>query len=139
MLYFRRSRFIRFVILPLTLVALLPACQGWVGVNTAVESPTAISGSIRVTLNDGEEIKLEDATVTIDSVFGWREGAWRAAPGETQPVRIALDDVAKIDEQRTKTLATVGVVWLAVLVVAGIVLAFSDEPCFDAGFGGCPR
>ncbi len=129
MLYFRRSRFIRFVILPLTLVALLPACQGWGGVNTAVESPTAISGSIRVTLNDGEEIKLEHATVTPDSVLGWREGAWRAAAlGEGQPVRIALDDVARIDEQRIKPLATLGVAVGVVIVPTLIFCVYGANP-----------
>lgn len=79
MQYLRLSRFFRSVVLPLTLVAfLLPACHTWRGVNTNVVSPKELPSPVRVTLIDGEEISLEDTTVTADSVLGRTPGHDRA-------------------------------------------------------------
>ena len=132
MLYFRRSRFIRFVILPLTLIALLPACHKWVGVETNVVSPTELSGPIRVTLNDGEELNLEGATVTEDSIFGRRKGTPRSVLGEPQPIRIALDDVTDIEKEKVKPVESVllAVVVVGTAVIASLALSFSRSCLF---------
>jgi len=113
MKYLRRSAFLRLVVLPFTLLVFLSACHKWVAVETNVVSPTELSSPVRVTLTDGEEIKLEDVTVTPDSLFGKRNGTPRS-------IRIALDDVAEIEEEKSNPLATVG---LAIGVVIGTGLA----------------
>lgn len=62
MLYFRRSRFLRFVVFPLTLVSLLPACHKWSTLHSPVE--VAIRGErldpVRLTLSDGRELVLRE-------------------------------------------------------------------------------
>ncbi len=105
MLYLRRSRFIRFVILPLTLIAILPACYNWHGVGTNVVSPTEVSSLTRVTLTNGEELMLRDVIVTADSVFGRDKDSRPLFAGEERPVRINSDDVRLIDRRSTNWLA----------------------------------
>ena len=105
MLYFRRSRFLRFVILPLMLIAFLPACHKWV----ALEPPIALaiaeeSGTIRVTLTDNSRMVLKEPRVSGDSLV---------ALGDT--VGVALNDVQQVEGRRPNVLATV-------LVVSGAVV-----------------
>lgn len=96
MLYFRRSRFFRTVVLPLTLVALLPACYKWTEVETTADSQ--FPDPIRVTLMDGRQIVVEDATVTADSLFGRPKGTPRPVLGEELGVRVSLNDVQKVEQ-----------------------------------------
>ena len=129
MLYLRRSRFIRFVILPLTLIAILPACYKWHVVGTNAASPTEVSSLTRVTLTNGEEVMLRDVIVTADSVFGRDKDSRPLFAGEERAVRINSDDVRFIERRSTNWLATGALIWLGVGVVVSLACAASD--CFE--------
>ncbi len=132
MQYFRRSRFIRFVILPLTLIAILPACYKWHGVGTNPASPTEVSSLTRITLTNGEEVMLRDVIVTADSVFGRDKDSRPLFAGEERPVRINSDDVRFIERRSTNWLATGALIWLGGTSAAYFitcVLSDSDFGC----------
>ncbi len=125
MLYFRRFRFIRFVVLPLTLIALLPACYKWTEVETTADSQ--LPDPIRVTLMDGRQIVLEDATVTADSLFGRPKGQPRPVLGEALGVRVSLNDVQKVERTGINEESTIAVIAIvAGFVSAGITAANLD-------------
>ena len=114
MLYFRRSRFIRTVILPLTLVALLPACtfhkwstmQGSPDLEIMANRPE----QIRVTVDDGSQVKMRNPWIQGDSILALTE------QGATLVIRVS--DVTKLEERKEDRVATIGVgvlvtgVWL---------------------------
>jgi hypothetical protein len=118
MLYFTRTRFFRFVV-PLTLVAFLPACYKYVEVETNVDSPTKLSSPTRVTLTDGLQLVLRDATVTADSLFGSSQG---------QAIRVSLEDTQSVEHQKTNWLFMGPVaVGLSIGLFYGVVaLAFAS-------------
>ena len=96
MLYFRRSRFIRFVVLPLTLVAFLPACtfHEW---STMQGSPDLEIRSnrpeqIRVTVDDGSQVKMRNPWIQGDSILALTE------QGATLVIRVS--DVTKLEERK---------------------------------------
>lgn len=142
MLYVRRSRFIRFVILPLTLVTFLPACHKWVPLEGPVRP--ALAGQhpnpVRLTLLDnGERIELSSWRVEADSVFG-------ATTRRGSGIGIPIGQVQAVEGQRTdagKTvLATVGTVaagFALVLAVAAISCCEIDLSGTDWGIFGQPR
>ncbi len=133
MLYFRRSRFIRFVILPLTLIAILPACYNWHGVGTNVVSPTEVSSLTRITLTNGEEVMLRDVIVTADSVFGRDKDSRPLFAGEERAVRINSDDVRFIERRSTDWLATGALIFLGATTAAFIIdcVLFRDDNAFS--------
>jgi len=103
MLYFRRSRFLRFVILPLTLVAFLPACYKWTSTNSTLESPTSILEPVRITLTDGRRMELENAVVRSDSLVGNRKGT-------QDSISVPLSEVQKVEHMRASALSSLGLV-----------------------------
>jgi len=106
MRYFRRSAFLRLVVLPFTLLAFLPACHKWSEVRTTVDATTALPNPARLTLNNGDRITLEDATISGDSVVGIRERRSEISP--IRRVAIALGDVAGVEERSVKIGESVG-------------------------------
>jgi len=96
MTYFRRSKFIRFVIVPLMLVAFLPACYKWAEIETTAESE--LPNPARITPLDGQQFVLEDAKVTGDSLLGRPKGNPRPVIGEELGVRIVLTDVHRFEK-----------------------------------------
>ena len=123
MLYFRRTRFLRRIVLPLTLLAFLSACHKWVQLEPPVAHAIAAEelGTVRVTLTDSSRIVLKEPYVSGDSLMAMEEHA--------RGVR--LDEVARIEGRRANVPATVGLV-IGILVVPVLALAVG---C--AVSGGC--
>jgi hypothetical protein len=71
MLYFRRSPFLRRVVLPITLLAFLSACHKWVPLEPPVAQAVAERdpGTIRVTLADGSQVVLKEPRISGDSLM----------------------------------------------------------------------
>jgi hypothetical protein len=133
MLYFRRSRFFRTVVLPLTLVVFLPACHKWVPLEPAVsQAITGNQGTVRVTLTDGQQIIMTTATVTEDSLFGRRKGTPGPVLDTDQNVRLSLDDVQSVEHRRTDGWATAGVIFLGVGIAVNLACAATD--CLELDF-----
>jgi hypothetical protein len=127
MLYFRRSRFIRFVILPLTLVALLPACtfHKW---STMQGSPDLQIRSkrpeqIRVTVDDGSQVEMRSPWIQGDSILALTE------QGATLVIRVS--DVSKLEERKEDRVMGA--------VVAGGIIAVLYAVCSgnDDNFSPC--
>ena len=129
MLHFRRSRFLRFVILPLTLIAFLPACYKWTEVETTADSQ--LPDPIRVTLIDGRQFVVEDATVTADSLFGRPKGQPRPVLGEELGVRVSLNEIRKVEHGGVKedVLILIGA-GLAGIVYCGV----TESECLNSSF-----
>ena len=121
MLYFRRSPFLRRVILPLTLLAFLSACHKWVPLEPPVAQAIAEEepGTVRVTLTDSSRMDLEEPRVSGDSLV--------ALDGTAS---VALDDVQQVEARRANTVATVGLILgAAVLAVLGYAVYESRDCC----------
>ena len=129
MLYFRGSRVLRRVILPLTLLAFLSACHKWVPLEPPVAQAIAEaeSGTIRVTLADSSRVVLQARYNEIegDSLYAIDE--------LTRPVTLPLRDVVLVEEKEAeggKTALLIGgivlVVGAAVLAVVGSIVRSSD-------------
>ena len=111
---YRSSRFVRRVVLPLTLLAFLSACHKWVPLEPPVAQAITEeeSGTVRVTLTDNSRMVLKEPRVSGDSLV---------ALGDT--VGVALDDVQQVEGRRANVLATVFLVAGAgVLALVGIVV-----------------
>jgi len=134
MKHFRSSRFLRLVVLPLTLLAFIPACQGWVGVKTAPGVGEALPNPARLTLKDGRQLELEGATIVADTILGWRRGEPRVpADTDLQRVRVALDDVQKIEHRGTDAGATAVLIG-SILVVGTLASVVFFEGLFSQAF-----
>ena len=94
MLYFRRSRFIRFVILPLTLVALLPACYKWSTVQGPPDREITYGrpDQIRLTVDDGSQVKMRSPWIQGDSIL--------ALTVNRDTLVIRLSDVTKLEKRK---------------------------------------
>ncbi len=130
MKYFRRSAFLRIVVLPLMLAAFLPACYKWSEM-PGRNLPTSLPSPTRVTLTDGQQIVLTTGTVTEDSLFGRREGTPGPVLDTDQNVRVSLDDVQIVEHRKTDGWATAGVIYLGVSAAMGLACAASDCLSFD--------
>ena len=124
MLRYRRSPFLRRVVLPLTLLAFLSACHYW----RPLEPPIAQAiteeepGTVRVTLTDNSRIVLEEPRISGDSLI---------ALGDT--VGVALNDVQQVEGRRSDVFGTVllasgAFVLAAVAIVVTVCLL---ENCLD--------
>jgi len=123
--YLKRSRFLRYVVLPLTLLALLPGCYKWTMVETGVDLPTELPRSVRVTLTDGESLVLENVTITTDSLFGQRGGNKRESTSEERDVRLPLDDVRWVERRSDPGNSTA----IALLPVALLISFLTCDIC----------
>ena len=126
MLYFRRSPFLRRVILPLTLLAFLSACHKWVPLEPPVAQAITEQepGTVRITLTDNSRVVLKEPRVSGDSLI---------ALGYT--VGVPLEEVQQVEAQRANTPATIGlVVGVILLVWAGLTALCAAEDACD--FGG---
>ena len=127
MMYLRRSRFFRTVVLPLTLVALLPACYKW----SSVDGPPYQAFTdgrpkqTRVTVNDGSQVTMQWPRIQGDSILGLSE------QGATLAVR--LSDVSKLEKRKFDW--TPIVVGLVLVTVLGIVVCAAQEE--DAAINYC--
>ena len=133
MRHLRRSAFLKLVVLPFALTLFVSACHKWVPLEPpvsqalAVESPTLLPNPTRITLNDGQRITLEDATLSADSVVGTRERRSEASP--IRRVRIALEDVSDVERKKAKVgesvLLGVGVITVIGVVTLALMIGFS--------------
>jgi len=127
MLYFRRSPFLRRVILPLTLLAFLSACHKWVPLEPPVTQAITEGepGTVRVTLSDGWQRVLKEPHISGDSLVALDD-----------TVGVALDDVQQIEARRANTPATIGLVVgsiaaaFGVLLVVGLIFCPHEGDCF---------
>jgi hypothetical protein len=72
MLYYRRSRFLRRVILPITLLSFLSACHKWVELKPPYEQAFAEEQpeKVRLTVVGNSRLVLEEPRVQGDTLFG---------------------------------------------------------------------
>ena len=110
MLYFRRSPFLRRVVLPLTLLAFLSACHKWVPLEPPVARAIAEteSGKVRITLADSSRVVLKTGYMEID-------GDSLYATEKTRPITLPLSDVLAVEEKKGDGVKTA-------LLAGGIVL-----------------
>ena len=132
MLYFRRSPFLRRVVLPLTLLAFLSACHKWVPLEPPVAQAIAERdpGTVRVTLADSSRIVLKEPHIMGDSLIAFEDGK------EPQTVALPLEDLRQVEEQRTNVLATVGLV-TGIAVVTFVVVVVAAWLIYCSGDGDC--
>ncbi len=130
MLYFRRSRFVRVIVLPLTLVSLQSACTSYV----AMQSPYGQTilreepGRIRVTLDDGSRVTISQPRIEGDSLLGIAYDAKNRAYTDT--VRVALAEVTSVEREKAdlgKSFNTVALVGGVVFLGGLIAMCSSDE------------
>ncbi len=122
MLYFRRSPFLRRVVLPLTLLAFLSACHKWVPLEPPVARAIAEteSGTIRITLADSSRVVLKTGYMEIegDSLY--------SVDVNTRPVTLPLSDVLVVEEKKLEGGKTA-------LLIGGIVLVVAAAAFIAAG------
>jgi hypothetical protein len=118
MLYFRRSPFLRRVVLPLALLAFLSAFYKWVPLEPPVAQAVAEEepGTVRVTLADSSRIVLKEPHIMGDSLIAFEDGK------EPQTVALPLEDLRQVEEQRTNVPATVGLVFGIAVVTSAVVV-----------------
>lgn len=123
------QRGIRQAIAAVVLLAYLPACTGWHRLPETTPPPLKESPqSLRITLKSGEQIELQQARMSGDSLIG----EIRPTPNEP-PVRFAvtLADVRRIEDRKVSTVRTValvvGLTGAAALAALLIVAAALDE------------
>jgi len=126
MLYFRRSRFIRFVVLPLTLVALLPACYKWSAVHGPPDQEIRYGrpDEIRVTVNDGSQVKMRSPWIQGDSILALN------AIQDTLVIRVS--DVTKLEKRKFDWVPIV-VGWVVVAGLFQVLFCdddFRNDSCF---------
>ena len=134
MLYFRRSPFLRRVILPLTLLAFLSACHKWVPLEPPVAQAIAEQqpSTVRVTLADSSQVVLKEPHISGDSLVAFEDGK------DAQAVALLLEDLQRVEERRANTPATIGLVVgsiaaaFGVLILAVVIACELEEgDCFD--------
>ncbi len=127
MLYYRGSRFLRFVIIPLTLVAFLPACHKWVPLSRPFDQAIADDRPtlIRATDNDGVQIEMKSPWVRGDTLYGLPSRGDSRKPGDViavDTVTVGLSGLTRIEHRGSNGLGTAGVVMggiVGLLVVIG--------------------
>ena len=123
MRFFRRSAFLRLVVLPFTLTMFLTACHKW----TAVEPPygpaieNAGADELRLTVA-GETTVLKGATIRNDTLF---------VAGEAG--HVALDDLQAVEIRTSDTGATVGLLVGIGALVALSLIELSNASYFEPG------
>jgi hypothetical protein len=106
-------------------VSLLSACQVWKYQETAPSQVVSEKepGRVRLTMLNGERIRLADPTVSEDEIVGHpmrnAGGHYRAVRSDT--LRVATDSVARIEWYETNALAT-GIGVLLGLVAVGFAI-----------------
>lgn len=132
MTYLKHSKFIRLVVLPLTLNAFLPACYKWTEVETPVNVSDRLPSPAHVTLKDGRRLKLEGATVEGDFIVGMVRGSNRSGQIADR-VRIPIDEVLKVERRErnkfTTTLLVVSAVYVTLALIVTGVCASDPDGC----------
>lgn len=138
MLYFRHSRIVRLVLLPLTLVALLPACHKWSTLRSPIE--TAIDAEqpdpVRLTLSNGRQIVLSGARIEADSVIGFTGSSisktWTSLENPSARGRIAvpLEQVQRVDGRRTSVVATAATALGVAFIATTVIVCGQDSNAF---------
>lgn len=109
-----RIRPTRFSILILCCTLALAACTSWQEQSAPAPAGRREIGAVRLTLNDGFSIVLENAAVSGDSIAG-------TVPGRSVPTAIALADVRKTEIRRVDPATTF---WAGFLSVGAAFYAF---------------
>jgi hypothetical protein len=132
LLYFRRTRFLRRVILPFTLLAFLSACRHWVDTGPATAWPEPLPSPTRITLKDHRRIVLERPTTRSDSIIGMHKVGTERGFAVLDTLGVSLDDVWKLEHREYDGAATGGLIGGIGLVFA---VAISLATCAD--FDSC--
>ncbi len=128
MKFFRRSSFLRLVVLPFALTLWLSACYKWTALETSGDS-TELPSPVRLTLTDGRQFELEGATIVGDTIVGMRRGSDQ--PGQiAEQVRLSVAEVQKAEHKEKDELATAAAL-SPVALLLGILIsnAFTDFAC----------
>lgn len=120
MLGLRKSHFVRYFVLPLTVVMTMAACTKWSTQKLPVQEVIRRDppSRIRVRRRDGSRIVLASPSILGDSLVGTATG-----DGWSAPLSIPLDEVSAVELRRTDAVGT-----LFVLAgVAGLVVALATS------------
>lgn len=121
----------RIVLLPLVLVTLVPACYKWAELDTASGLPERLPSPARITLVDGEEVRLQAARVIEDSIVGYDEERTEVgADGAASPRRIAVpvERVRRVDRWAANAPAAAGAAVFGMLGLFASIILLSDFP-----------
>jgi len=139
--YFRRSRFFRLAILPLTLIVWVSACTvtRTVAMNRPHETiAREAPDKVIVTLEDGSRRHVRGPWIEADSLFGYVYDARNRTYSDT--VRFALADITEFEERKKETSSgrTVALVvgLIAVSVAATVIFFQALEEGIAASLSG---
>ncbi len=108
-----RSTFCRRMLVLVTLMCFLSACQKWGALESPVEKTLAEhQGKVRFTLQDDQKLVFDSAQVVGDSVFGLVDSDTTSIP---------LSEVAEAEKRKANWVAN-GIIIGVVVVGLGIVL-----------------
>ncbi len=113
---FRKSQFLRLVVLPLMLVSFLSGCHKWVPIEPSVDvAPEAAPlEHVRLTMSDGRMLELQRAVVHEDTVFG---------SGSTGSVAIPVDQIRTLEVRKGDTAGETGLVVAVLIGLVGAAVA----------------
>ena len=132
-----RSSYLRRVLVPVMAVSLASACTYWQPQKTAPSQVISEKqpGLIRLTLLDGEKIRLAEPSISEDCLVGhpvrYIGGARTIVRSDT--LRVATDSLAHLEILRPSPGATL----VGVLMFLGVVtVLLITVPDWDLGWGG---
>lgn len=136
MTYLRRSRVLRFLVVPLMIAVFLPACHKWSPVSGPLDQAisTERPDLVRVTHHDGTVTDVRSPTIQGDSLIGLPAHGPQPVPGAiitVDTVRVALSDIQGVHEQKSDGLATGAVILGGIFV--GLAVAAAATLDFEPG------
>ena len=137
--YYRRSRFLRRVILPITLLAFLSACHKWVDLKPPFERALAEEQAerVRLTLVDYSVLVVKTPTIEGDTLIAldtrWQDvpsGASIDGVGVTKRVHprltVPLDQIRQVEVQKANVVGTVLLAAGSAALFVGFVVEVDD-------------
>jgi hypothetical protein len=114
----------RFLVVPLTLVALFSGCYKWSAPGTPVLGGEGdVPSRVRVTLTNFTQLELEDVTLVGDTLRGW-------ANAVQDTVLVPVSTVARLEVRKTNWVTTGLLIGLGVWLAA-IAIECADADCFE--------
>ena len=141
MFTYRRTRFFRSVLLPLTLVAFLSACHTWVEVAPPIEGAFAQEQpeSIRLTLVSDSVLVVKTPTIEGDTLFGLAADRWLERPtGVTRDgvhvtqlvhprLTVPLDQIRRVEARHESVVGAVLLGWVVVALVTTVARCTGEK------------
>ena len=134
-----RSRYVRRVLVPVMAATLLSACHTWKVQELTPSRVVAAKepSEIRLTMLDGEKVRLSDPSVSGGVIMGHPVRGWGVVRSDT--LRLAADSVARIEIWEIDETATVVVVVVGLGTAAMFALMLATWEGPDLLRGWCPR